>query len=142
MIKYECKIPQIDVNDKRIVVNDFRFKDGSLVEKNQTILSLETAKAVSEFYTEETGYIAYVVQEGDELALGDIVALIFSTSQEAVAHAELIKMNREANVKAYKATAKAEKMAHELGVDLALIKKDGIIKEVDVKQYYASKRPI
>ena len=142
MIKYECKIPQIDVNDKRIVVNDFRLKDGSLVEKNQTILSLETAKAVSEFYTEETGYIAYVVQEGDELAIGDIVALIFSTSQEAVAHAELIKMNREDNVKAYKATAKAEKMAHELGVDLALIKKDGIIKEVDVKQYYASKRPI
>jgi len=28
---YECKIPQIDVNDKRIVVNDFRFMDGNYV---------------------------------------------------------------------------------------------------------------
>ena len=55
---YECKIPQIDVNDKRIVVNDFRFNDGSYVNQKETILSLETAKAISEFYTEASGYIA------------------------------------------------------------------------------------
>ena len=139
MIKYECKIPQIDVNDKHIVVNDFRLKDGSLVEKNQTILSLETAKAVSEFYTEETGYIAYVVQEGDELAIGDTVAIIFDTAEEALAIAEGYRKKLEANTKTYKATAKAEKVAQELGIDIASIKKDGIIKEADVKEYYASR---
>ena len=139
MIIYECKIPQIDVNDKRIVVNEFRFKDGSLVEKNQTILSLETAKAVSEFYTEETGYIAYVAQEGDELTIGDTVALIFDTSENAIAHADKLIIERQVNVKSYKATAKAEKLALELGIDIALIKKDGIIKEADIKKYQARK---
>ena len=139
MIKYECKIPQIDVNDKRIVVNDFTVKDGSYVEKNQTILSLETAKAVSEFYAEESGYIAYVVQEGDELAIGDAVALIFNTPDEALTKAEEFKAILEAKTKTYKATAKAEKLAQELGIDISLIKKDGIIKEADVKEYYASK---
>ncbi len=139
MIKYECKIPQIDVNDKRIVVNDFTVKDGSYVEKNQTILSLETAKAVSEFYAEESGYIAYVVQEGDELAIGDAVALIFNTPDEALTKAEEFRAKLEAKTKTYKATVKAEKLAQELGIDISLIKKDGIIKEADVKEYYASK---
>ena len=80
---YECKIPQIDVNDKRIVVNDFRFMDGNYVNQKETILSLETAKAISEFYTENSGYIAYAVEEGDELTIGDIVAVIFDNESEA-----------------------------------------------------------
>lgn len=139
MIKYECKIPQIDVNDKIIVVNDFTVKGGSFVEKNQTILALETAKAISEFYTEETGYIAYVVQEGDELTIGDTVAEIYDSAEEALARSEEIKNKIKANTKTYKATAKAEKMAQELGVDIASINKNGIIKEADVKAFYASK---
>ena len=126
---YECKIPQIDVNDKRIVVNDFRLNDGSYVNQKETILSLETAKAISEFYTEASGFIAYTAEEGDELTIGDIVAVIFDKESEA----------KEAQRKKYKATAKAEKLAKELGVDLEQIKKDGIIKEADVRDYFNSR---
>jgi len=133
---YECKIPQIDVNDKRIVVNDFRFMDGNYVNQKETILSLETAKAISEFYTETSGYIAYAVEEGDELTIGDIVAVIFDNESEAKEYAECLKNAREAQRKKYKATAKAEKLAKELGINLEQIEKDGIIKEADVKDYY------
>ena len=133
---YECKIPQIDVNDKRIVVNDFRFNDGSYVNQKETILSLETAKAISEFYTEASGFIAYTAEEGDELTIGDIVAVIFDKESEAKEYAQLLKEAKEAQRKKYKATAKAEKLAKELGVDLEQIKKDGIIKEADVREFY------
>lgn len=133
---YECKIPQIDVNDKRIVVNDFRFNDGSYVNQKETILSLETAKAISEFYTEESGYIAYAVEEGDELTIGDIVAVIFDNELDAKEYAKKLKETRELQRKDYKATVKAEKLAMELGVDLEQIKKDGIIKEADVREFY------
>ena len=133
---YECKIPQIDVNDKRIVVNDFRFMDGNYVNQKETILSLETAKAISEFYTETSGYIAYAVEEGDELTIGDIVAVIFDNELDAKEYAKKLKETRELQRKDYKATAKAEKLAMELGVDLEQIKKDGIIKEADVREFY------
>mgnify|MGYP001423430414 CR=1 FL=1 len=133
---YECKIPQIDVNDKRIVVNDFRFNDGSYVNQKETILSLETAKAISEFYTEASGYIAYAVEEGDELTIGDIVAVIFDNELDAKEYAKKLKETRELQRKDYKATVKAEKLAMELGVDLEQIKKDGIIKEADVREFY------
>ncbi len=39
-------------------------------------------------------------------------------------------------MKKYKATAKAEKLAKELGINLEQIEKDGIIKEADVQDYY------
>ncbi len=133
---YECKIPQIDVNDKRIVVNEFRFNDGSFVNQKEIILSLETAKAISEFYTEVSGYIAYAVEEGDELTIGDIVAVIFDNELDAKEYAKSLKETRELQRKNYKATAKAEKLAMELGVDLEQIKKDGIIKEEDVREFY------
>ena len=133
---YECKIPQIDVNDKRIVVNDFRFNDGSYVNQKETILSLETAKAISEFYTEASGYIAYAVEEGDELTIGDIVAVIFDNELDAKEYAKKLKETRELQRKDYKATVKAEKLAMELGVDLEQIKKDGIIKKADVREFY------
>jgi len=133
---YECKIPQIDVNDKRIVVNDFRFNDGSYVNQKETILSLETAKAISEFYTEASGYIAYAVEEGDELTIGNIVAVIFDNELDAKEYAKKLKETRELQRKDYKATVKAEKLAMELGVDLEQIKKDGIIKEADVREFY------
>lgn len=133
---YDCKIPQIDVNDKRITVNEFRFQDGDFVNKMETILSLETAKAVSEFYTEETGYIAYAVEEGDELSVGDVVAKIFDSKEEAIQHAEGLMKQRKVNIPKYKATVKAEKLAADLGVDLNAIQKNGIIKEADVRHHF------
>lgn len=140
MIIYECIIPQIDVNDKRIVVNDFQVNDGDFVEKLQTILYLETAKAVSEFYSEASGYIAYAVQEGDELAIGDSVALIFDSDGEALEYAKQLKQRVESQKKTYKATARAEKLAQELGVDISRIGKEGIIKEADVRELYEAQR--
>ncbi len=135
---YECIIPQIDVNDKRVVVNEFRYQNGDFVEKLETILSLETAKAVSDFYTEATGYIVYIVEEGDELVIGDTVAIIFDNEHEAVIYADKLKEQREDQMPSYKATAKAEKLAFDLGVDLSVIPKEGIIKEKDVQEYYDS----
>ena len=97
---------------------------------------METAKSISEFYTETSGYIAYAVEEGDELTIGDIVAVIFDNEIEAKEYAECLKNAREAQRKKYKATVKAEKLAKELGIDLGQIEKDGIIKEADVMDFY------
>ncbi len=137
---YDCVIPQIDVNDKQVTVDEFRFQDGDFVNKMETILSLETAKAVSEFYTEETGYIAYVVEEGDELSIGDIVAKIFDNKEEAVKLADDLKQQRELEKPTYKATAKAIRLAEELGVDLNAVQKNGIIREADVQSHYDENR--
>ena len=137
---YECIIPQIDVNDKRIVVNDFRFNEGDRVSKLDTILSLETAKAVSDFYTEESGFIAYCVEEGDELSIGSVVANIYDNPEEARIYAKEIAAQRASEHKLYKATSKAVKLASELGVNLDDIGKVGIIKEADVRAYHDSGR--
>lgn len=139
MLLYNCVIPQIDVNDKKVVVSDFLFNNGDIVNKLDNILSLETAKAVSDFYSEETGYISYCVEEFAEISIGDTVAKIFDNQEEAINFANDLKIKNEMLEPQYKATAKAEKLAKELNVDLNLLNKDGIIKEKDVLDFVNKK---
>lgn len=135
MAVYEATIPQIDVNDKKIVVNDFKFSDGDFVKQRENMLVIETAKAVSDFYAEQSGYIVYCVEEGDELTIGDIVAFLCDTAEEAINLSAEINEKRKINKVSYKATQKAILLAQEKGVDLNELKKDGIIKEIDVINY-------
>lgn len=130
----EIVIPQIDVNDDKVTIENLEFEDGQKVNKDDIIFSVSTAKSVEDFICEYSGFIVFNVEDGDEVEIGATVAFIFETKEIALIKSEELKQKRD-NAVSYSASKKAIKYANEINFDLAKIKKNGIIKVKDIKQY-------
>lgn len=136
---YEIKIPQIDVNDDKVTIEDLVYKNLDYVEKNQIIFTVSTAKAVEDFICEFAGYIIYLVNDGDEIKMGDTAALIFEDKNEALNEIKLFEKEKDEK-ESLNASHKAIDYAKEINFDLKKIKKDGIIKVRDIKEYIDNER--
>jgi len=130
----EIVIPQIDVNDDKVTIESLEFEDGQKVNKDDVIFSVSTAKSVEDFICEYSGFIVFNVEDGDEVKIGTTVAFVFETKEIALRKSEEIQQKRDAIV-TYSASKKAIKYANEILFNLVKIKKDGIIKVKDIKEY-------
>ena len=130
----EIKIPQVNVNDEQVTIEDIVFNNLDKVAKGDVIFSISTAKAIEDYICEDSGYIVYLVSEGDEIDIGATVAYIFDTEEEAKSKLNEIE-NKEEKIE-IKATKKAIKFAQEKNFDLSQIKKDGIITVKDIKKFF------
>jgi len=130
----EIIIPQIDVNDDKVTIENIEFDDGAYVKKDDIIFSVSTAKAVEDFICEFEGYITYLIEDGDEVNIGATVAIIFESEEMALLKSSEIKLKKE-NTVTFNASQKALKYAEEINFDLAQIEKSGIIKVKDIKDF-------
>jgi len=76
-ILQEIIIPQESVNDDKVVVLDLYFKNGDIVKNGDLALEFETSKATLSLEVLQEGYIFYDCEEGDEVAVGSIVAKVY-----------------------------------------------------------------
>ena len=136
---YEIKIPHIDVNDDKVTIEDLVYKNLDYVEKEQMIFTVSTAKAVEDFICEFSGYIIYLVNDGDEIKMGDTAALIYEDKNEAMEKLNLMEQEKKLKV-SVNASQKAIDYANEINFDLKKIKKEGIIKVKDIKEYIDNER--
>jgi 2-oxoglutarate dehydrogenase E2 component (dihydrolipoamide succinyltransferase) len=58
------------------VLSAWRVKEGDIVDRDQVLFELETDKITSEGMADAAGRISLKVQEGEEVAIGDVVAEI------------------------------------------------------------------
>jgi len=130
----EIIIPQIDVNDDKVTIENIEFDDGAYVKKDDIIFSVSTAKAVEDFICELEGYITYLIEDGDEVNIGATVAIIFESEEMALLKSSEIKLKKDSAV-TFNASQKALKYAEEINFDLAQIEKSGIIKVKDIKDF-------
>jgi pyruvate/2-oxoglutarate dehydrogenase complex dihydrolipoamide acyltransferase (E2) component len=139
MIYHEIKIPHIDVNDEKVTIEDLAFKNLDYVEGDQIIFTVSTAKAVEDFICAFSGYIIYLVKDGDEIKMGDTAALIYEEKNEALKKLDLL--DNENNPKeSINASQKAIDYANKIGFDLHRLKKEGIIKVKDIEEYIENER--
>jgi pyruvate/2-oxoglutarate dehydrogenase complex dihydrolipoamide acyltransferase (E2) component len=134
----EITIPQIDVNDEKVTIEDIVFADGAYVKKDEIIFTVSTAKAVEDFICEFEGYITYLVEDGDEVKIGASVSIIFDTKEMAISKSNAIKLEKE-SVVTVNASKKAIKFADEISFDLTQIKKNGVIKVKDIEEFLEKK---
>lgn len=141
----EIKAKMIDANENTAKVSKIYFKDGEKVKKGDILITLETTKATEDIEAEEEGNIKYFIKEGDDVKLNQSLCLIYKTKEELEdftnKNARIFENNIE-NTE-IRATKKAKDLAKKLSVNLMEIKKDGIIKERDVKDFankYDNKR--
>ncbi|MDX1445318.1 2-oxoglutarate dehydrogenase complex dihydrolipoyllysine-residue succinyltransferase [Lishizhenia sp.] len=82
----EMKVPSPGESISEVEIAEWLVSDGDYVEKDQAIAEVDSDKATLELPAEEAGIITLKAEEGDTVAVGQVVCLI-DTSAEAPAGA-------------------------------------------------------
>ena len=72
----EMKVPTIGESITEVTLSQWLKKDGEFVKIDEPICEFESDKATLEFPAEASGKLIYVAAEGDDLAIGALVAKI------------------------------------------------------------------
>ena len=132
-------IPTLNVNDTKVTISDIQKEQLEYIEKGEMLYSTETSKATEDYLVDFSGFVVLYVDDLDEVEVGKSAGVIFELKEDAeaclaVVNAEKEKAKKLASVNASK---KAIAYAEQIGFDITLIKKDGIIKTEDIDNYIA-----
>ena len=72
----EIKVPTVGESISEVSLAKWLKKDGQWVERDEVLAEIESEKATFEINAEQAGILTIKVQEGDTLAIGDIVCSI------------------------------------------------------------------
>ncbi len=72
----EMKVPSPGESITEVEIASWLVKDGDYVEKDQAIAEVDSDKATLELPAEASGIITLKAEEGDTVAVGDVVCLI------------------------------------------------------------------
>ncbi len=157
----EVKIPAMGESISSGILATWHVKDGDYVESGQLLFELETDKITSEATAEESGAIALKAAEGDEVEIGQVVAVIDTNAKSGAGSTKNADDSKKAKVpgsaeagdskvsasekdnvpeistqsQSHALSPAARRAAEETGVDLAKVEgtgKDGRITKGDI----------
>ena len=88
----EMLVPSPGESISEVEIAEWLVEDGEYVEKDQAIAEIDSDKATLELPAEKSGTIKIVVEEGQTVAVGDVVCLI---DTDAAKPSNFIKKNEE-----------------------------------------------
>ena len=130
----EMKIPSPGESITEVEISQWLVKDGDVVSKDQTIAEIDSDKATLDLPAEESGKITLKAEEGDLMAVGDIVCLIdtsvASESKTLIKDPIINEVKEEKKVDLVEAeginiTPLARNIASDKGIDINEIKAKG-----------------
>ena len=77
----EMKVPSPGESISEVEIAEWLVKDGDFVEKDQTIAEVDSDKATLDLPAEESGLITLKAEEGDAVAVGQVVCLIDTSAK-------------------------------------------------------------
>jgi 2-oxoglutarate dehydrogenase E2 component (dihydrolipoamide succinyltransferase) len=107
MSMLEMKVPSPGESISEVEIAQWLVADGDYVEKDQAIAEVDSDKATLELPAEEAGIITLKAEEGDVVAVGQVVCLI-DTSAKAPEGAPKIEKKEEVKAEPAPAPPKAE----------------------------------
>ncbi|HLX55260.1 MAG TPA: biotin/lipoyl-containing protein, partial [Aquella sp.] len=78
----EISVPKENVNDEFVIINSVLFNNGDKVTKGDIIATVETSKTDFTIETDCEGFIQYCSAQGEELHVGNPLAIIFDEYNE------------------------------------------------------------
>jgi len=93
----EMKVPSPGESISEVEIAEWLVKDGDFVEKDQTIAEVDSDKATLDLPAEESGVITLKAEEGDAVAVGQVVCLI-DTSAKATKKNKVEKKEKAVEV--------------------------------------------
>ena len=128
----EITIPKDDA-DEEVIIIELNYKDNDQVKKSDSIMDIETSKTSIELEAPTDGYIEYLVNPGDEVVIGQVVAKIYDGDISDLVNSKVESSTREAakenKLSSKVATKEAQALIEEHGIDINLIPNDFIKKE-------------
>lgn len=91
----EVKIPNVGESITSANVARWHKQDGEAVSKGETVLTIETDKVSNDLDADADGILRIQVQEGEEVAIGTVVAVIEESSSSSTAPATSTEMAPE-----------------------------------------------
>ncbi len=80
----EMKVPSPGESISEVEIAEWLVKDGDFVEKDQTIAEVDSDKATLDLPAEESGVITLKAEEGDAVAVGQVVCLIDTSAKAPI----------------------------------------------------------
>lgn len=77
----EIKVPTVGESISEVSLAKWLKKDGQWVERDEVLAEIESEKATFEINAEKAGLLQIKVQEGETLAIGDVVCFIDENAQ-------------------------------------------------------------
>ncbi len=78
----EMKVPSPGESITEVEIAEWLVQDGDYVEKDQAIAEVDSDKATLELPAEESGIITLKAEEGDAVAVGEVVCLIDTSAKK------------------------------------------------------------
>jgi len=78
----EMKVPSPGESISEVEIAEWLVEDGDYVEKDQAIAEVDSDKATLELPAEASGVITLKAEEGDTVAVGDVVCLIDTSAEK------------------------------------------------------------
>lgn len=95
----EIKVPAVGESISEVTLAQWLKPNGSFVNRDESICEFESDKATLEMPSEYSGVITHIAKEGDDLAIGAVLATIdTSASGDAPAVQETVKVEEKAVV--------------------------------------------
>ena len=134
----EMKVPSPGESITEVEIAQWLVKDGDYVKKDQAVAEVDSDKATLELPAEQSGIITLKAEEGDAVAVGDIVCIIDtegkpkdSDSKEKVDTVSKIEIHSDKKPQENHTYASgspspaAKKIISEKNIDISLIKGTG-----------------
>ena len=139
-------VPKETVSDDVYRVTDLRYADGDSVNQGEIIGALETSKADFELEAPTDGFIQYRVREGDDIAAGDVFAVITERAGGAPSDATRTNGNdhetaKEATAPKVRISGRAEELMRDHGLTATDFLNAVFIREKDVRDKLAATPP-
>lgn len=103
----EMKVPSPGESISEVEIAQWLVSDGDYVEKDQTIAEVDSDKATLELPAEESGVITLKAEEGDVVAVGQVVCLIDTSAERPAGAAPKAEVVKEEAVKVEEKAAPA-----------------------------------
>jgi acetyltransferase-like isoleucine patch superfamily enzyme len=125
----EVHVPFTDANDEVAILTSWLVEDGQFVSEGEVIAEIETSKSISEIESPINGVIELRADEGDEVKIGTIIALINSSLESTPS-------KKKDKSRHFTATNKAIETASKLNIDLVDMSSQTVIRSLDVENFH------
>lgn len=133
--------PQLGVNDESATLIEWFNKNNEKVNKDDLMCILETTKATFEVSAPDSGYLGILVNEGETIEVNQEIAIIVYEEKLVDEILESYKKEQQHNVPKLLITKKAEELAKNYKVDLALLSNvDRMIRATDIEELIGEKK--
>src|SRR4051812_41649875 len=109
----EVKVPSVGESVTSGIVSAWHKKSGEFVNEGEPLFALETDKVSTDIVAEKSGVLETKVSEGEEVKIGEVVAVIDDSKGQAGEKTEKPSQKKKATEEEKKEPEPARKVAEE-----------------------------